>query len=100
MSRCCSAHAPAQLGDRLLAAQPFQDYPDLLFGGILLRGRTSDCVEVLLGTFFLAHRYSPLSLDEPDLLRQLITATCLIGDDGEQKCHRTTPRALSIGVQD
>jgi len=32
------ALAPAQLGDRLLAAQTFQDDPDLLFGGELAAG--------------------------------------------------------------
>ena len=54
--------APAELGDRVLSAQPFQNNADLFFDGEFAPGLTLDLFDVSFsrsfGLWFLYHRLS------------------------------------------
>jgi hypothetical protein len=83
----------AQLGDRILAAQPGQHDPNLLLSRILLAGRTTDVAHMLFGrlsrTGFLSHLRSSFGgYDEPEILRYQITPLCLMNADGGQPTLR------------
>src|SRR5271169_5285020 len=93
--------AAAQLGDAVLAAQAFQNDPDLFLRRILLACRPADVLDDLLGRILrqigmLSHLRSCERYDEPETLPSSI---CLIrptsADGGQVAVSATEARASS-----
>jgi hypothetical protein len=65
--------AKPQFGDRILAPQPGQNHPDLVFGRILLARRATNVPHMFLGRLsrpeILSHVRSLKGGDEPESLR-------------------------------
>src|SRR5436190_6952936 len=81
--------AATQLGNAVLAAQAFQNDPDLLLGRIVLARRPSDVLDNLLSRFLqwsglLSHLRSYERYDEPETLPYSIHPVCPMSADGGQ----------------
>src|SRR3954467_4965573 len=82
--------AATQLGNSVLAAQAFQNDPDLLLGRIVLARRPSDVLDNLLSWFLrcsglLSHLRSCERYDEPETLPYSIHPVCPMSADGGQE---------------
>src|SRR4029077_16951279 len=83
--------AATQLGNAVLAAQAFQNDPDLLLGRIMLARRPSDVLNNLLSWFLrcsglLSHLRSCERYDEPETLPYSIRPFCPMSADAGQSC--------------
>jgi hypothetical protein len=81
--------AAAELGDTVLAAQPFQHDADLVFRREVPPGRAPNVFHDLCRRFFrrhgfLSHLRSLRGYDEPEILPSSIHPICLKGADGGQ----------------
>src|SRR3954465_14217993 len=93
--------AATQLGNAVLAAQAFQNDPDLLLGRIVLARRPSDVLDNLLSRFLqwsglLSHLRSYERYDEPETLPYSIRPFCpMSADGGHQRPLRLEAATLS-----
>src|SRR4029078_12145440 len=95
--------AAAQLGDAVLAAQAFQNDPDLFLRRILLACRPADVLDDLLGRILrqigmLSHLRSCERYDEPETLPSSIRLICLMSADGGQYIPTDGRQSLRAGT--
>src|SRR4029077_13736113 len=93
--------AATQLGNAVLAAQAFQNDPDLLLGRIMLARRPSDVLNNLLSWFLrcsglLSHLRSCERYDEPETLPYSIRPFCPMSADGGQFTGAYAPKLRII----
>src|SRR3981189_3052378 len=93
--------AATQLGNAVLAAQAFQNDPDLLLGRIVLARRPSDVLNNLLSWFLrcsglLSHLRSCERYDEPETLPYSIHPVCPMSADGGQRTGLSSGRLGSV----
>ncbi len=91
----------AQLSNAVLAAQPVQDDPDLLFRGILFAGRSLDVFNELLARAFACSSclsYLPLlsGYDEPETFSYQIRLFGPISADVRQICLCDEPKTSPV----